>query len=70
MATMDFQFCMEPSFFLGSILNSNFSLTLSVLMRIGPTIHYNAGRNYIHIYIHYSAGAHELAIMHGNRFSR
>ena len=34
-------------------------------MRIGPTIHYNAGHNYIH----YSAGADELAIMHGNRFS-
>ena len=40
------------------------SLTLSVLMRIGPTIHYNAGHNYIH-----TLQCNELAIMHGNRFS-
>ena len=39
------------------------SLTLSVLMRIGPTIHYNA------TYIHYSAGADELAILLGNVLS-
>ena len=45
--------------------NSNF---FAVLVLIGPTIRYNAGHNYIHTY---SAGADDLAIMHGNtcRFS-
>ena len=63
MAIMDLQFYMEASFFLGSILNSNF---FSVPMRIVPTIHCNAGRNYIHTCIHCSAGVDELAVMHRN----
>ena len=42
-----------------------YSLTLSVLRRIGPITHYyNAGHNYIH-----TLQCNELAIMHGNRFS-
>ena len=34
-------------------------LTLSVLMHISPTIHYNAGHNY-KISIHYNTGADEF----------
>ena len=46
---MDLQFCME--IFLPRKYTEYISLTLSVMMCIGPTIHYNAGHNCIHTYI-------------------
>ena len=48
---MDLQFCMEASFFRGSILNSSFFVNPFSSDAYRPTIHYNAGHNYIHTYI-------------------
>ena len=56
--------CMEASFFLGSILNGNFfvnpfSSDAYGMYVIGPVLPAQ-----LHTYVHYSAGADELAIMH------
>ena len=49
-----------------AILHGNMKYTLSVLMRIAPKIFI---MEVITTYIHYSAGAVEVAIMHGNKSS-
>ena len=48
MATMDLQFCMGASFFVGSILNRNFFVTPFSSDAYRP---HNTGHNYIHTYI-------------------
>ena len=45
---VDLQFCMEISFLPRRYVYTELSLPVSVLMHIGPTIHYNAGHNYMH----------------------